>query len=154
MFCKDDLQSSYTFGRNVHPLINLTLCGVPPPNVTWSYHEEGGNAIRESVNSSTHKYLIRLLQLTQKTCGRDLVLNATGHNSMEKRLPLFLDSCKYWNNPSRPWRFLKFYIGLIYSCRTKQLDRAVFGRFLDFRFFFFFGHFHYDPHKRLIEQSR
>ena len=101
-FCIDDLRSSYTFGRNVHPLINLTLCGVPPPYVTWRFHEEGGNATSEFINSYTYKHFIQLPQLTQETCGRDLVLNVTGYNSTEKRLRLFLDSCKYWNNPNQP----------------------------------------------------
>ena len=35
---------SYTFGGNVKPLLNLTLCGVPEPNVTWSFGIEGGFA--------------------------------------------------------------------------------------------------------------
>ena len=110
VFCNGNLQSRYNFGRNVYPLISFTICGVPPPNVTWSFHGEGGNATSEFVKSYMYKYLIRLPQLTQETCGRDLVLNVTGYNSTEKRLRLFLDSCKYWNNASQPWRFLKFHI--------------------------------------------
>ena len=95
MFCKGDLQSNYTFGRNASPHINLTLCGVPPPNVTWSFHVKDGIATRELVENDTYEYSIQLPQLTQETCGKELVLNVTGHNSTEKRLRLFLDSCKY-----------------------------------------------------------
>lgn len=95
MFCKGDLQSNYTFGRNDSPHINLTLCGVPPPNVTWRFSGKDGIAKRELVENDTYKYFMQLLQLTQETCGKELVLNLTGHNSTEKRLRLFLDSCKY-----------------------------------------------------------
>ena len=95
VLCKGDLQSSYTFGRNFDPLINLTLCGVPQPNVTWTFHGEKGTASLDFTERYTYKYLIRLSQLTQMTCGRDLVLNLAGYNSTEKRLQLLLDSCKY-----------------------------------------------------------
>lgn len=66
MFCKDDLQSSYNFGRNVYPLINFTLFCVPTPNVSWSFHGEGGIAASDFVDSYMYKYLIRLPQLTQR----------------------------------------------------------------------------------------
>ena len=56
MFCRDDLQSNYTFSRNVTPLINLTLCGVPSPNVTWSYRSEVGIAARQLVDNYTYEY--------------------------------------------------------------------------------------------------
>ena len=98
VFCQGDLQSSYIFGSNVDPHINLTLCCVPPPTVTWSFHGKDGNATRELVGNYTYEYLIQLPRLTQKTCGRELILNVTGLNNTEKRSQLFLDSCKYRNS--------------------------------------------------------
>ena len=89
------MQSSYTFGRNVGPLINLTICGVPPPNVTWSFHGKDGIATSNFVENYTYEHLISLEPLTQETCGRELGLNLNGYNSTKKRLQLFLDSCKY-----------------------------------------------------------
>ena len=95
VFCEGNLQSSDTFGTNVSPLINLTLCGVPPPNVTWSFHGKDGIAERAFVENYKYEYSISLQPLTQETCGRELGLNLIGHNSTKKRLQLFLDSCKY-----------------------------------------------------------
>ena len=95
VFCKDPLPSNYTFGRNVKPLVNLTVCGVPAPNVTWSFHDKDGIAKRRSVKNFTYEYSIQLEELTQRTCGRNLVLNVTGHNSTKETLRLFVDRCKY-----------------------------------------------------------
>ena len=95
VFCKGDLQSNYTFGRNVRPSINLTLCGVPPPNVTWSFHGKDGIAKRDITDYYRYEYFVQLPQLTQETCGRNLALNLTGHSSIVKELQLLLDSCEY-----------------------------------------------------------
>ena len=68
VFCKDPLPSNYTFGRNVKPYVDLTLCGVPAPNVTWSFHGKNGNATRKQVENFTYEYSIQLEELSQKTC--------------------------------------------------------------------------------------
>ena len=100
IFCKDDLQPKYTFGSNVKPHIIFTLCGVPAPNVTWSFHDKNGTAERKPVANYTYEYQIELPQLIQKTCGMEIVLSATGYNSKENRSRLLLESCKYWNSQS------------------------------------------------------
>ena len=97
VFCKDPLSSNYTFGRNVKPLVNLTVCGVPAPNVTWSFCDEGGITRRKPVENFTYEYSIQLEELTQKTCGMELVLNVTGYSSIKEKLQLFVDRCKYWD---------------------------------------------------------
>ena len=51
-------------------------------------------ANRTKINSYTYKYLIELPQLTQRVCGRELVVNASGNKIKEKRL-VFLTNCKY-----------------------------------------------------------
>ena len=95
IFCKDNLRSKYTFGGNVIPLINFALCGVPAPNVTWSFHDKDGTAARKPIENFTYEYEIELPQLIQKTCGMELILDATGYNSKEFRSRLLLESCKY-----------------------------------------------------------
>ena len=90
------LNSSYTFGSNVTPLINFTLNGVPVPSVTWQLPKDyAGNASREQRDSSTYKYSIQLPKLTQKTCGRQLVLKASGYNIRERTATVFVTNCNY-----------------------------------------------------------
>ena len=95
VICKDPLSSNYTFGRNVKSLVNLTVCGVPAPTVTWSFGDEDGIAVRNLVENFTYEYSIQLEELTQKTCGIELVLNVTGDNSIKEKSQLFVDICKY-----------------------------------------------------------
>ena len=90
------LKSSYTFGSNITPVITFTLHGVPAPNVTWWLHKDyAGNASREQRDSYTYKYSIQLPKLTQKTCGRQLVLKASGYNVTERTTTVFVTNCKY-----------------------------------------------------------
>ena len=90
------LESNYTFDSNATPVINFTLRGIPAPNVTWWLHKDyTGNASREQSDSYTNKYLIQLPKLTQKTCGRQLVLKASGHNMTERTATMFVADCKY-----------------------------------------------------------
>ena len=95
-FCKEDLQSSYSFG-NVTPLINVTICGVPAPTLQWRFHNGVvTDADRKAgSNSYTYEYLIQLPRITQRTCGRELWLNATGYNTTVIRSRVFSTSCKY-----------------------------------------------------------
>ena len=90
------LDYSYTFGSNVTPVINFTLRGEPAPNVTWQLHEDdAGNATREQSDSYKYEYSIQLPKLTQKTCGRQLVLKASGYNMTERITTVFVTDCKY-----------------------------------------------------------
>ena len=90
------LQPNYTFGSNVTPVINFALLGVPAPNVTWTFHVvAAGNATREPIDSYIYKYSIHLPKLTQKTCGRKLMVKAIGHNITEEETKVFVIDCKY-----------------------------------------------------------
>ena len=90
------LESEYTFRSNVTPVINFTLHGVPAPNVTWMLHEDdAGKTTREQIYIYKYKYSIQLPKLTQKTCGRQLVLKAIGYNITERRITVFVTDCKY-----------------------------------------------------------
>ena len=90
------LKSSYTFGSNVTPVIHFTLNGVPAPNVTWWLHEDyAGNASGEQVDSYTYQYSIQLPKLSQKTCGRQLVLKVSGYNITERTTTVFVTNCNY-----------------------------------------------------------
>ena len=90
------LESNYTFGSNVTPVISFTLRGVPAPSVTWLFHKDSaGNASREQSDSYTYEHSIQLPKLTQKTCGRQLVLKASGYNITERIATVFVTDCKY-----------------------------------------------------------
>ena len=90
------MPSNYTFGENVKPVVNLTVCGVPAPNVTWSFHDEHGISTPKLAENFTYEYSIKLeKKITQKTCGRELVMNVTGHRSTNKTLQLLVNRCKY-----------------------------------------------------------
>ena len=90
------LESNYTFGSNVTPVVNFTLRGVPAPNVTWWLHKNyAGYISREQIDSYMYEYSIQLPKLTQKTCGRQLVLKASGYNKSERTTTVFVTDCKY-----------------------------------------------------------
>ena len=90
------MQPSYNFSSSISPVINVTFCGVPAPNVTWRLHDSSiADATREEVDRYTNKYSIYLPQLAQKTCGRELQLNATGFTRKEETTKVFVTSCKY-----------------------------------------------------------
>ena len=54
-----------------------------------------GNVTREPIDSYIYKYSIHLPKLTQKTCGRKLVVNAIGNNITEEETKVFVTDCKY-----------------------------------------------------------
>ena len=90
------LKSSYTFGSNITPVVNFTLLGVPAPSVSWWLHEDyAGYVSGEKIDSYIYKYSIQLPKLTQRTCGRQLVLKAIGYNMTERTTTVFVTDCKY-----------------------------------------------------------
>ena len=93
-FCEKDLKSNYTFGIDVTPVINVTLCGVPAPVVRWRFHG-GANAVatRKEINSHTYQYMIQLPNVTQKLCGREITLNFIGKATLERKLHVLLSKC-------------------------------------------------------------
>lgn len=102
-FCEGDLKSSYNFNSTHSAVLNLTLCGVPAPTLTWRLHDGPVNVNQHvsAINVYKYKYMIQLPELTQRLCGRILQLNATvtynGTNNTITRNPtLFLESCKYY----------------------------------------------------------
>ena len=95
-FCNGDLKSSYNFSNNVGQEIRVILCGVPAPYLEWRVHGDVAKpAKRAPLNSYTYLYVIELPLLTQKFCGRELMLNASGNNSIQEKRPVFLSNCKY-----------------------------------------------------------
>lgn len=90
------MKSNYTFGIDVFPVINMTLCGVPAPVVRWKFHD-GANAVatREAINSHTYKYTMHLPIIAQKLCGKVLTLNVTGRATLERKLRVFLSKCMF-----------------------------------------------------------
>ena len=89
------LESNYTFGSNVTPVLNFTLHGVPAPNVTWLHKDYAGYVSHEKNDSYIYKYSVQLPKLTQKTCGRQLVLKASGYNMTGRTTTVFVTDCKY-----------------------------------------------------------
>lgn len=95
-FCKEALQPNYTLSSKVSPVISVVLCGVPPPILHWRFIDSSNvMATRKTIKSYTYEYLIHLPKLTQKTCGGELVLIATGKVVSKWRRQLFLAKCKY-----------------------------------------------------------
>ena len=95
-FCSGDLHSNFTFGNVAHPVINITLCGVPAPVVQWMLHDGAINLAEMSrLNNYTYVYSMQMAKLTQKTCGRNIILKATGYNVTERKSKVFLSSCEY-----------------------------------------------------------
>ena len=97
-FCNGELPSSYNFSNNDDQIIKIILCGVPAPDLEWRLSDGAVMpANRTAINSYTYQYLIELPQLTQRVCGRELVVNASG-NKIEEKRPVFLTNCKYGGN--------------------------------------------------------
>ena len=94
--CEKVSQPNYTLNFNVSPVINVVLCGVPAPILHWRFIDgSSAMATRKKIKSYTYKYLIHMPKLTQKTCGRELTLIATGSVVLKWRKQLFFANCKY-----------------------------------------------------------
>ena len=97
-FCYGHLQSSYNFSNNTDQVIRILLCGVPAPVLEWRLHDSAFMPVnRTAINSYTYEYLIKLPPLTQRICGRELVLNASGNKPILENRTVFLTNCKYGN---------------------------------------------------------
>ena len=126
-FCEGILQSRYTFSENDTQVINVTLCGVPAPILQWKFHHfPTKNATRNARNHYTYEYSIELPKLTQETCGRKLILNATGNKTERAELTVFLTRCKYENFSIRhlvaeylkKWLYGRFAKFVVNKCLT------------------------------------
>ena len=95
-FCEKPLQPNYTLSGNALSVIKIVFCGVPAPILHWRFID-GSNAIatRKIKKSYTYEYLIHLPKLTQRTCGGELTLIATGNVALKWRKQLFFENCKY-----------------------------------------------------------
>ena len=90
------MQFNYTFNLTVNQVIDVTLCGVPVPNVTWRFPDGNFNYVTpKPIDSYKYEYTIKLPTLGQRTCGRDLMLKATGNSTIEASVKVFWTSCKY-----------------------------------------------------------
>ena len=97
-FCEGNPQSRYDFSENDTQVINVTLCGVPAPILRWNFYDFPTKiAMGNARNHYTYEYSILLPNLTQETCGRKLILNATGNKTERAELTVFLTKCKYKN---------------------------------------------------------
>lgn len=53
--------------------------------------------INGTINSFTYNYTVQLPKLTQKTCGKELTITATGFNDTQITITkIFLENCKYY----------------------------------------------------------
>ena len=94
--CQGNFQSNYTFDDNSSPIINVTLCGIPRPVVQVIFIDEKLDVLNTTVNTYTHIYALQIPRLSQRTCGKELTVIATGHNGiLTKKTKIFIGSCKY-----------------------------------------------------------
>ena len=96
-FCQGKLRSNYTFDVNSSPKINITLCGVPQPDVQGDFNAKKLTVLKDKVNSYTHNFTLLLPRLTQTVCGKELILTATGYNniSITDKTKINVRNCKY-----------------------------------------------------------
>lgn len=96
IFCQDDYPKDFTFDENYSPRINKTVCGVPAPERQGEFIGQKLNVLNTKVNSYTHNYTLELPRLTQKTCGKELTVKATGCNGLlTEKTKIFVKKCKY-----------------------------------------------------------
>ena len=93
--CQGDIVCTYTFNDSSSPTINLTLCGVPQPQVQVEFIEQKVTVLNVPISSYTHRFILQLPLLTQTECGKELTITATGYNgSLVKRTKIFVENCK------------------------------------------------------------
>ena len=91
-----DFPSIFVFDDNSLPRINITLCGVPQPEVRPEFTSRILTVLSKPVNNYAHTYTLELPRLTQTTCGRELIVTAVGHSStLTKKIKFFVENCKY-----------------------------------------------------------
>ena len=81
-FCQGKLRSNFFFDVNRSPKINITLCGVPQPDVQGDFNAKKLTVLKAKLNSYTHNFTLQLPRLTQTVCGKELILTATGYNNI------------------------------------------------------------------------
>ena len=74
------LPAYYSFDDNSSPKINIIVFGVPQPIVEGEIIYKKLNVLNKSVNTYTHNFTMELPQMTQKACGKELTVIATGYN--------------------------------------------------------------------------
>ena len=95
-FCHDGFPSNFTFDDNSSPRILITLCGVPQPVLQGKFIGQKLIVKYTTVNRYTHNFTLQLPLLTQRACGKELQVTATGHNgTLTDRTKIFVKNCKY-----------------------------------------------------------
>ena len=99
--CQEDFPSNYTFDDKSSPKINITLCGVPQPQVQGEFIKENLNVLNTTVINYLHNYILQLPQLTQTVCGKELTVTATVKGNeydgtLSKTTKIFVENCKYF----------------------------------------------------------
>ena len=95
--CQDSFPSNFTFGENSSPKVNITLCGVPNPEVEGKFIDQKLAVSYGMVNKYTHNYKLQLPLLTQMACGEELAITATAkgrNDTLNIRTKIFLEKCK------------------------------------------------------------
>ena len=94
--CQGGFPSNFTFDDNISPRIVITLCGVPQPLVEAELGGQKLDVIDTTSNNYTHNFTLVLPLLTQKICGRELQIKASGYNgTLTDKTKIFLRNCKY-----------------------------------------------------------
>lgn len=96
-FCQGGFPINFTFEENSTPRISVTICGLPQPEVQVEFIGQNVKVTNATVNSYTYNYTLLLPQLTQKTCGKELTITATGLDDAQiaDKTIIFLENCKY-----------------------------------------------------------
>ena len=95
--CQDSFPSNFTFGENSSPKVNITLCGVPNPEVEGKFIDQKLAVSYGMVNKYTRNYKLQLPILTQIACGKELAITATAkgrNDTLNIRTKIFLEKCK------------------------------------------------------------
>lgn len=94
--CQNSFPGSLTFDASSSPIINVSLCGLPQPDVKAFFLGQMLNIKNETVNSYTHNFTLQLPVLTQLACGRELTIAATGYNgTLSLKIKIRVKNCKY-----------------------------------------------------------
>ena len=90
------LPAYYSFDDNSSPKINIIVFGVPQPIVEGEFIYQKLNVLNKSINTYTHNFTLELPQMTQKACGKELTVIATGYNgTLIEKIKVFVENCKY-----------------------------------------------------------